>query len=186
MSQKTDQQVPSQILAESLEPLRILAQLPLRPYQTLGDFKCGNGALTIALAKYVFDGKVYATDESASLREELEKNLAATHLSNTVVYDQKEEDSTVDPESLDGALVALALSTSKNSKSAFMKRVAKFMKRGAWVAIVEWTKIESPDGPSIDKRLDEAEITEIGQQAGFRFAEKRNLSSDYHLVILRK
>ena len=186
MSQKTDQQSPSQILAESLEPLRILALLPLRPYQTLGDFRCGNGALTIALAKYVFDGKVYATDESVSLREELEKKLAATHLSNTIVYDQKEEDSTVDPESLDGALVTLALSTSKTSKSGFLKRIAKFMKRGAWVAIVEWTKIESPDGPAIDKRLDESEITEIGQQAGFRFAEKRNLSRDYHLVILRK
>ena len=60
------------------------------------------------------------------------------------------------------------------------------MKRGAWVAIVEWTKIESSEGPAIDKRLSEAEVIEIGQQAGFRFAEKRNLSSDYHLVILRK
>ncbi|MCH8940672.1 MAG: hypothetical protein IIC27_06085, partial [Chloroflexi bacterium] len=72
------------------------------------------------------------------------------------------------------------------NKPGFLKRIAKFMKRGAWVAIVEWTKIESPDGPAIDKRLDESEITEIGQQAGFRFAEKRNLSRDYHLVILRK
>ncbi len=186
MSQKTDQQVPSQILAESLDPLRIMAQLPLRPYQILGDFRCGKGALTIALAKHVFDGKVYATDESVNMREELEKNLAATHLSNTIVYDQKEEDSTVDPESLDGALVALALSTSKTSKSGYLKRVAKLMKRGAWVAIVEWTKIESPEGPPVDKRLDEADITEIGQQAGFRFAEKRNLSNDYYLVILRK
>ena len=29
-------------------------------------------------------------------------------------------------------------------------------------------------------------LTEIAQQAGFRFAEKRNLSSHYHLVLLRK
>ena len=87
---------------------------------------------------------------------------------------------------MDGALVALALSTTKTSKPAFMKRVAKLMKHGAWVAIIEWTKVESPDGPSIEKRLDEMEITEIGQQAGFRFAEKRNLSSHYYLVLLRK
>lgn len=186
MSQKTDQLTPLETLADALDPLRILAQLPLRPYQLLGDFRCGKGALTIPLAKHVFDGKVYATDETVSLREELEKNLADTHLSNTIVYDQKEEDSTVDAESLDGALVALALSTTKSSKPAFLKRVAKLMKRGAWVAIVEWTKVESDEGPALDKRLDDAEITDIGQQAGFRFAEKRNLSSDYHLVILRK
>lgn len=186
MTQKTEQSVPSQVLAESLDPLRILAQLPLRPYQILGDFRCGKGALTIPLAKHSFDGKVYATDESASVREELEGNLADTHLTNTVVYDPKEEDATIDPDSLDGALVALALSTTKTSKSAFMKRVGRLLKRGAWVAIVEWTKVESPDGPAMDKRLDAEEIGEIGQQAGFRFAEKRNLSSHYHLVILRK
>ena len=186
MSQKTEQPLPTQTLADALDPLRILAQLPLRPYQWLGDFRCGTGALTIPLAKHVFDGKVYATDELVSVREELEKNLSDTHLSNTIVYDQKEEDSTVDPGSLDGALVALALSTTKTSKPAFMKRVAKLMKHGAWVAIIEWTKVESPDGPPIEKRLDEVEITEIAQQAGFRFAEKRYLSSHYHLVLLRK
>ena len=186
MSQKAEQQIPSQTLVEAIEPLRILAQLPLRPYQILGDFRCGKGALTIPLAKHSFDGKVYATDESASAREELERNLADTHLTNTIVYDQKEEDATIDPDSLDGALVTLALSTTKASKSAFMKRVAKLMKRGAWVAIIEWTKAESPDAPPMDKRLDAAEIGEICQQAGFRFAEKRNLSSHYHLVILRK
>jgi hypothetical protein len=64
--------------------------------------------------------------------------------------------------------------------------VAKLMKRGAWVAIIEWTKADSPDAPPMDKRLDATEVGEIGQQAGFRFAEKRNLSSHYHLVILRK
>jgi cyclopropane fatty-acyl-phospholipid synthase-like methyltransferase len=186
MSQKTDQSVPSEILAEALDPLRILAQLPLRPYQRLGDFRCGKGALTIPLAKYVFDGKVYATDELVSSREELEKNLEDTHLSNTVVYDQKEEDATVEAESLDGALVALALSATKTSKPAFLKRVAKLMKRGAWVAIVEWAKIESYEGPVLDKRMDDAEVVDIAQQAGFRFTEKRNLSSDYYLVILRK
>jgi len=186
MSQKTEQSVPSQILAESLDPLRILAQLPLRPYQHLADFRCGKGALTIPLAKYVFEGKIYATDETAILREELESNLAGIHLTNAVVYDQKEEDATIDAESLDGALVALALSATKTSKPAYLKRVAKLMKRGAWVAIVEWQKIESEEGPAMDKRLDDAEITDIAQQAGFRFTEKRNLSSDYYLVILRK
>ena len=186
MSQKTDQSIPSQILIDAMDPLRILAQLPLRPYQRLGDFRCGKGALTIPLAKYVFDGKVYATDELLSAREDLEKNLADTHLTNTVVYDQKEEDTTVDPESLDGAMVTLVLSASKTSKPAFLKRIAKLMKRGSWVAIVEWAKIETDDGPALDKRLDDAEVVDIAQQAGFRFTEKRTLSSDYYLVILRK
>ena len=186
MTQKTDQATPSQTLVEAIDPLRILAQLPLRPYQRLGDFRCGKGALTIPLAKHTFDGKVFATDESAAGREELVAKLAQTRLSNTVVYDAKDEDSVVEPDSLDGALVALALSTLKTSKPALLKRVAKLLKRGAWAAVIEWTKANAEEGPPLDKRLEEAEVSEIGRQAGFRFAEKRDLSSRYYLVLLRK
>ena len=186
MTTKPDQAVPSQTLAEQIDPLRILAQLPLRPYQLLGDFRCGKGALTIPLAKHTFDGKVYATDESQASREELETRLAQTRLSNTIVYDPKDEDSTVDADSLDGAVVALNLSTLKTSKPAMLKRVSKALKRGGWAAIIEWTKFDADEGPALDKRLTEAELVEVGKQAGFRFAEKRDLSSRYYMVMLRK
>lgn len=186
MTTKADQAVPSQTLAEQIDPLRILAQLPLRPYQLLGDFRCGKGALTIPLAKHTFDGKVYATDESVANREELETKLAQTRLSNTVVYDPKDEDSTVEADSLDGALLALGLSPIKTSKPALLKRVSRALKRGGWAAIIEWTKSDADEGPSLDKRLTDADIVDIGKQAGFRFGERRDLSSRYYMVLLRK
>ena len=186
MTTKADQSVPSQTLAEQIDPLRVLAQLPLRPYQLLGDFRCGKGALTIPLAKHTFDGKVYATDESVANREELENKLQQWRLSNSVVYDPKDEDATVEAESLDGALVALALSTIRTSKPAMMKRVGKALKRGGWAAVIEWTKADGDEGPALDKRLSESDIVDVGKQAGLRFAEKRDLSSRYYLVLLRK
>lgn len=186
MTQKTDQAAPSQALAEQIDPLRILAQLPLRPYQQLGDFRCGRGALTIPLAKHTFDGKVFATDESEAGRQELSAKLAETRLSNTIVYDPKDEDSVVGADSLDGALVALNLSTIKTSKPAMLKRVAKTLRRGGWAAIIEWTKTDADEGPALDKRLTDADVVDIGKQAGFRFAEKRELSSRYYMVLLRK
>lgn len=186
MTTKTDQAAPSQTLAEQVDPLRILAQLPLRPYQLLGDFRCGKGALTIPLAKHTFDGKVYATDEAVANREELENRLQQTRLSNSVVYDPKDEDATVEAESLDGALVALSLSTIRTSKPALLKRVSRTLKRGGWAAIIEWTKADAEDGPALDKRLTDTDIADIGKQAGFRFAEKRDLSSRYYMVLLRK
>lgn len=186
MTTKTDQAVPSQTLADQIDPLRILAQLPLRPYQQLGDFRCGKGALTIPLAKHTFDGKVYATDESEAGRDELSEKLAQVRLSNTVVYDPKDEDSVLEADSLDGAMVPLSLSTLKTSKPAMLKRVSKALKRGGWLAIIEWTKSDADEGPSLDKRLTEEELVDIGKQAGFRFAEKRDLSSRYYMVLLRK
>ena len=46
--------------AEGLDPLRLFAQLPLRPYHCVLDLRCGNGHLTIPMAKSLFDGRVYA------------------------------------------------------------------------------------------------------------------------------
>ena len=116
----------------------------------------------------------------------LTTKLAQTRLSNTVVYDPKDEDSVVAADLLDGALVALSLSTIKTSKPAMLKRVAKALKRGGWAAIIEWTKSDADEGPALDKRLTEAELVDFGKQAGFRFAEKRDLSSRYFMVLLRK
>ena len=186
MTTKAEQAVPSQTLAEQIDPLRILAQLPLRPYQLLGDFRCGRGALTIPLAKHTFDGRVFATDESEAARDEVSAKLDQVRLSNTVVYDPKDEDAVLEAESLDGALVALALSTLRTSKPAMLKRVAKALKRGGWAAIIEWTKSDADEGPPMDKRMTEEDIVDIGKQAGFRFAEKRDLSSRYYLLVLRK
>ena len=107
-------------------------------------------------------------------------------LSNTVVYDPKDEDSVVESDSLDGALVTLSLSTLKTSKPAMLKRVSKALKRGGWAAIIEWTKADADEGPALDKRLTEEDVADIGKQAGFRFAEKRDLSSRYYMVLLRK
>ena len=83
----------------------------------------------------------------------------------------------MEAESLDGALVALALSTIRTSKPAMMKRVGKALKRGGWAAVIEWTKADGDEGPALDKRLSESDIVDVGTQAGLRFAEKRDLSS---------
>ena len=55
--------------ARSIDPLRLIALIPFRPHETIGDIGCGVGDLTIPLAKYVFDGKVYAVDVDADSLE---------------------------------------------------------------------------------------------------------------------
>ena len=36
--------------SEILDPLRLMAQLPLQPYHVLADLRIGSGAITISLA----------------------------------------------------------------------------------------------------------------------------------------
>ena len=167
--------------AERLDPLRLIAQLPLHPYQVLADFRCGSGHFTIPLAKHLFDGKLYATDSSADALEELKQNLTKSRLTNVVVG--KEE--AIPPETLDGVLLAFALYRMRNKKS-FLRNTLGLLKKGSWIAVLEWYERETPDGPPMSARIGEAAVVELAREVGFRFSEKRNFDGRHYLVMLRK
>lgn len=170
---------------DTVDPLRLLAQLPLRPYHLIGDLRSGRGDLTITLAKHTFDGRVYATDASPRARKSLREKVALARLTNVTVFDPKDESKSVPAEGLDGVLLALALSATRD-RVALFKRVAGLLKRGAWAAVVEWYKRSDEDGPPIEQRMSEEEVTALGREGGFRFSERRALSSRHYLVILRR
>jgi ubiquinone/menaquinone biosynthesis C-methylase UbiE len=171
--------------ADSLDPMRLLAQLPLAPYQTLADLRSGTGGLTVLIAKHTFSGKVYATDRSAAARDELKEKLAQVRLSNVVVYEPKDQAKVIPAESVDGVLLAIALSEA-DDKVAYLKKVGGLLKKGAWVAVIEWSKRNLGDGPPMEERISEAEVIELAHEGGFRFSERRDLDGSHYLVILRK
>ena len=62
---------------EMLDPQRVFSLLPLRPYQKVADVGCGPGFFTIPLAKYLFDGRVYAIDVEQQMLDALKERLAS-------------------------------------------------------------------------------------------------------------
>lgn len=173
--------------AESLDALRLLAQLPLAPYQVLADLRSGAGGLTISIAKHTFAGKVYACDRSAPAREELKQKLTQSRLSNVEVFDPKDLAKVIPAESLDGVLLAMALSET-DDRVALLKSVGGLLKKGGWAAVIEWYKrdIGAGVGPPMDQRISEAEVKELALEGGYRFSERRDLNGRHYLLILRK
>ena len=167
--------------AERLDPLRLMAQLPLHPYQVLADFQCGSGHFTIPLAKHLFDGKVYAADSNAGALKELQQNLDKTRLTNVVIGQEK----TIPPETLDGVLLAFGLYRMKNKKS-FLRNAKDLLKKGSWIAVLDWYERETPDGPPMSARIGEAAVMKLAGEVGFRFSEKRSFDGRHYLVMLRK
>ena len=185
MTEETAERTVGQDLAQTVDPLRLLAQLPLLPYQQLGDLRCGSGALTVLLAKHTYDGKVYATDDSPQARKELQERVTQARLSNVVVFDPKKENKSVLEGTLDGVLLPMVLSDAED-KMAPLARAARVLKKGGWAAVIEWNKRESPAAPPLERRVNEAEAIELGLKSGFRFSERRDLDKGHYLVILRK
>ena len=178
---------PSPDPAGSLDALRLLAQLPLAPYQVLADLRSGAGALTLSIAKHTFSGKVYACDRSASARDELKQKLALSRLSNVEVFDPKDQAKVIPAESVDGVLLAMALSESTD-RAALLKSVGRLLKKGAWAAVIEWYKrdIGAGVGPPMNQRISEKEVKELAHEGGFRFSERRDLNGRHYVLILRK
>lgn len=175
--------------AEAVDPQRLLAFLPLRPYHTVADVRCGDGYFTIPLAKYLFDGRVYAVDPREGQLQALESRLQALRLTNVERVQAEEAVLAValPKEGLDGALVAFVLHALKpKQREAFLKGMLGLLKKGGWLAVVEFRKREASEGPPMAQRLSEEEVVELGRGAGYRFTERRYLNDHHYLVVLRK
>lgn len=168
-----------------LDPQRVFSQLPLRPYQSVADVGCGPGFFTIPLAKFLFDGKVYALDIQQEMLDALKERLAAARLGNVEVILATEKKLPLEKVALDGALVAFALHET-SSKQALLKEVLSHLNIGGWVAILEWHKKETGEGPSLESRLTPEEVRELAEKAGFTFVIQKDLNEKHYMVLLKK
>ena len=177
--------ITSVALTENLDPNRLIAQLPIRPYERILDAGCGSGHFTIPLAKFLFDGGVYAVDSVPANLKLLKEKLPSTRLSNVEIITSKKQQQAIPAESLDGAFLPFVLHQSTDRES-LLRDLLKPLKKGAWVGVLEWQKKASPEGPPENQRMSGIEVATLAERVGFRFNGKRDMTSKYHLVLLRK
>ena len=168
-----------------IDPAQLLALLPLRPYQTIADIGCSLGDFTISLAKYLFDGKVYAVDSQQKTLDTLATRLQQIRLTNVEMVRSTKRNIGLDQESLDGALMPFILHNAED-KEALLEQVLRALQRSGWLAVLEWHKKETAEGPPLEERLARQEVEELTKAAGFRSVERRNMSTGEYMVLLRK
>ena len=171
---------------ERLDPPRILALLPLRPYLTIADVGCGPGLFTIPLAKSVWDGKVYALDVEEEMLEAVRQRAQQARLGNIVTLKSEETTLPLEPGSLDGVLLACVLHESSD-RGTFLKAVVEALKHGAWCAIIEWRMAaDTSEGPPPEHRIAEEEVVDLAKEAGMRVTLRRELSNFHYMLLLNK
>ena len=86
MSQKSSHTQKSSLIEISeirdYDTYRVMSLTPLLPYHVVADVGCGSGYLTIPLAKYLFDGKVYAVDNSKDMLDNTKSQMECINLTN--------------------------------------------------------------------------------------------------------
>lgn len=170
---------------KDIDPQRVLAILPMLPYQAIADIGCGAGYFTVPFAKYVFSGKVYAVDEDQANLDATWGEIKRINLTNTETKLSKDEKLPIDDDCLDGAFAAFALSEAKDAKG-LLQEAHRCMHRGAWLTIIEWNKADRNAGPPLRQRLSEPDLLKMTQDVGFRLTSRHDLNDNQYMLIMRK
>ncbi len=174
-------------LDEAVDPLQIIALIPIRPYEEIGDIRCGPGYLTLPLAKHAYDGKVYAIDSRKQMLGIVRERVDSARLGNVELVSSKRIKVPLDDDALDGSVVCDVLTAAPRPKS-LLKEAHRLLRAGGWLAIIDWTSSTATDGAGIgkSKRLSPARITELAAELGFARVTLRLVGGQRYLLLLRK
>ena len=163
----------------------LLSRLPIRPYHVVADIGCGPGYFTIPLAKYLYNGKVNALDVQQEMLDATRKTLDDARLTNVEVTLSKERKLPLDDESLDGVLMAFVLQEA-DGPAALLKDARRCLKPAGWLAVLEWHKRETDQGPPVERRIDPDEMRAMAEKLEFKVRDTQQLNSDQYMILMRK
>jgi ubiquinone/menaquinone biosynthesis C-methylase UbiE len=168
-----------------INPATVVAQMGIKPGQTVADLGCGSGFYSLAAAKIVGNtGLVYAVDVQ-------EAKLTATHSAgqqsgfkniNVVKADLDKPLLDIAEGSCDGVIVASILHE-VSSRESLLKNAYRILKTGGVLLVVEWKQEMTPIGPPVAVRVPPHDLeNELGRM-GLR--KMKDVSADsYHYAMV--
>ena len=170
---------------QDLDALRVISLLPIMPYHVVGDVGCGPGYFAIPLGKHVYDGKVYAIDVQQEMLDAAKEGLDRIHLTNVEPLLTKEDKLPLEDDSLDGAFAAFVAHEADDTK-VMLGEILRCLRKGGWLALLEWYKRKMDEGPPLKDRIDQPELLKMAEKAGFRFTSAHALNSSQYMLLMRK
>ena len=164
---------------------RVLATIPILKHHHVADIGCGPGYFTVPLAKYVFDGKVWAFDVQEEMVDACKNRVEAARLSNVEFAVSEEVKLPVETASMDGAFLAFVFQE-VSSRKRLMREVCRTLKKGGWMTIMEWHKVETDYGPPIKRRIPEPDMRQMTESLGMRFTARLDINPEHYMIVMRK
>ena len=166
------------------KPDQVVAALPLRRGQVIADIGAGTGYFTRRLAAAVgSEGQALALDIEPGMVAYVRERAAREGQHNLEAILCQPDDPGLEPASVDGILIVDTIHHVQD-RGAYYPKLARALRAGGWLAIVDFHKRELPVGPPPeDKIAREAMIAEL-ETAGWRLtAEHAFLPYQYFLIF---
>jgi ubiquinone/menaquinone biosynthesis C-methylase UbiE len=173
-----------------IDPEKLFPALNLKPGETILDLGCGEGRYSLSLAARLgTKGTVYAADLWAQGLAALKDKARQEGLTNvqTLLADVSQSlpipDTSVDLAFLATVLHDLA---EVGQAEGALAEIARLVKPGGRLAVVEFKKIAGPPGPPLHIRLSPEEVAAMVLAHGFHRRASLDLSPHIYLAIFTK
>lgn len=175
---------------ELIDSNSLLRDLQISSGMVFLDLGCGKGAYSIAVSPIIGEqGLVHAVDLWKEGISTLRSRVSEEGYSNinAIVADVRER-LPIEDGSVDVCLMATVLHEllEIGAQGRALKEVARVLKPGATLAIIEFKKIDGPPGPPMKIRLSPAEVEEIVLPHGFGSKSLTDLGAHNYLILFAK
>ncbi len=167
---------------ERFDRYELLRSLGVGAGKVVADLGCGPGFFTLPASELVGpSGKVFAVDVQQEMVDDLRSRLAQQGITNVVVRRSSELEPSIPQRSVDLALLAFMLHEI-DQRSTFLLAAKRLLRDDGRIAVLEWEKIETPTGPSLEERVTADEIIADAAAAGLALVEQRSIH-EWHYVL---
>ena len=171
--------------AEWQKPATLVRALRLKRGQVVAEVGAGPGYFTPRLARAVGpSGHVYAVDPEAAVLDVLRQRLKQAGVRNVTPVLSRDDDPMLPQGRCDVAIIINAYHH-MHGRSAFLRRLASRLPRGARVINVDWDET-TEKGPPPKRRVPRAKFLRDARRAGLRLvADRAVLPHQYFLEFRR-
>jgi ubiquinone/menaquinone biosynthesis C-methylase UbiE len=167
------------------DPAAILRKIGLKVGQTFADIGCGNGYFTIPAAKLVGEGgAVYGVDIDKTGIAALMDKAFDEKLGNLHLTVGEAETSILCESCADFVFLGIDLHDFRDPATV-LKNAKRMLKPGGNLVDLDWKKENTPFGPPLEIRFDEAKAGALIEAAGFKI-ESIKPEGLYHYLIIAK
>jgi ubiquinone/menaquinone biosynthesis C-methylase UbiE len=163
-------------------PDQIMDALQIGENSVVADLGAGGGWFTVRLAHRVGpNGRVYAEDIQPQMIESIQRRRDREGLLNVETVLGTAVDPKLPAGSLDAVLIVDAYHEMEQPV-ALLKNVAKALKPGGTIGIVNFKKDGGGPGPDMDERVDAEKVVDDARAAGLELRKRENFLRYQYLL----
>ncbi|MFA5318242.1 MAG: methyltransferase domain-containing protein [Patescibacteria group bacterium] len=173
-----------------IDPQTIIEKGEIGDRMQVADLGCGgSGHFVFPIANVIGEnGIIYAVDILKNNLANIERRAKQDNLKQVkTVWSNLEifKATKIESASLDAGLLINVLYQS-NKREEMIREAVRMVKRGGKLLIVDWKKVRSPFGPSLEERVNKENLAIVCQRLGMELLEEFN-TGEYHfgLVFLK-